>query len=61
MVRKKSPKMVPKISQEMLAEMIDKTRSLVNFSRTNFKKLGFIKYDGGLHLNTSLLSVVLHD
>jgi CRP/FNR family cyclic AMP-dependent transcriptional regulator len=54
-------KMVPKISQEMLAEMIGTTRSRVNFFMNKFRKLGFIKYNGGLHINTSLLSVVLHD
>ncbi len=54
-------KMVPKVSQEMLAEMIGTTRSRVNFFMNKFKKLGFIKYNGGLHINTSLLSIVLHD
>jgi CRP/FNR family transcriptional regulator, cyclic AMP receptor protein len=54
-------KMVPKISQGMLAEMVGTTRSRVNFFMNKFKKLGFIKYNGGLHINTSLLSVVLHD
>jgi CRP/FNR family cyclic AMP-dependent transcriptional regulator len=56
------PQMVlPKISQEMLAEMVGTTRSLVNFFMNKFRKLGFIKYNGGLQINTSLLSVVLHD
>ncbi len=54
-------KMLPKISQEMLAEMVGTTRSRVNFFMNKFRKLGFIKYNGGLHINTSLLSVVLHD
>ena len=54
-------KMVPKVSQETLAEMIGTTRSRVNFFMNKFKKLGFIKYNGGLHIDTSLLSVVLHD
>ena len=54
-------KMLPKISQEMLAEMIGTTRSRVNFFMNKFRKLGFIKYNGGLHINTSLLSVVLHE
>jgi CRP/FNR family cyclic AMP-dependent transcriptional regulator len=49
------------VSQEMLAEMIGTTRSRVNFFMNKFRKLGFIKYNGGLHINTSLLSVVLHD
>jgi len=57
----KPQKMVPKISQEVLAEMVGTTRSRVNFFMNKFKKLGFIKYNGGLHINTSLLSVVLHD
>jgi CRP/FNR family transcriptional regulator, cyclic AMP receptor protein len=52
---------LPKISQETLAEMIGTTRSRVNFFMNKFKKLGFIHYDGGLHVNDSLLSVVLHD
>jgi CRP/FNR family transcriptional regulator, cyclic AMP receptor protein len=49
------------ISQETLAEMIGTTRSRVNFFMNKFRKLGFIKYNGGLQINTSLLSVVLHD
>jgi CRP/FNR family transcriptional regulator, cyclic AMP receptor protein len=57
----KPQKMVPKVSQEMLAEMIGTTRSRVNFFMNKFRKLGFIKYNGGLHIDTSLLSVVLHD
>ena len=53
---------LPPISQEMLAEMIGTTRPRVNFFMNKFKKLGFIRYNGGgLHVNTSLLSVVLHD
>ena len=54
---------VPKISQETLAEMIGTTRSRVNFFLNKFKKLGFIEYSGELPLkiNSSLLSVVLHD
>jgi CRP/FNR family transcriptional regulator, cyclic AMP receptor protein len=57
----KPQKMVPKISQEMLAEMVGTTRSRVNFFMNKFRRLGFIKYNGGLHIDTSLLSVVLHD
>jgi CRP/FNR family cyclic AMP-dependent transcriptional regulator len=49
------------VSQEVLAEMIGTTRSRVNFFMNKFKKLGFIKYNGGLQINTSLLSIVLHD
>jgi CRP/FNR family transcriptional regulator, cyclic AMP receptor protein len=52
---------VPKVSQETLAEMVGTTRSRVNFFMNKFKKLGFIKYNGGLHVNDSLLSVVLHE
>ena len=52
---------LPQISQETLAEMIGTTRPRVNFFMNKFKKLGFIRYNGGLHINTSLLSVVLHD
>jgi CRP/FNR family transcriptional regulator, cyclic AMP receptor protein len=54
-------KVLPKISQETLAEMIGTTRSRVNFFMNKFRKMGFIEYNGGLHINTSLLSVVLHD
>ena len=54
-------KVLPKVSQETLAEMIGTTRSRVNFFMNKFRKLGFIKYNGGLHINTSLLSVVLHE
>jgi CRP/FNR family transcriptional regulator, cyclic AMP receptor protein len=52
---------LPKVSQETLAEMIGSTRSRVNFFMNKFRKLGFIKYNGTLQVNTSLLSVVLHD
>jgi CRP/FNR family transcriptional regulator, cyclic AMP receptor protein len=54
-------KMLPKVSQEMLAEMIGTTRSRVNFFMNKFRKLGFIQYNGGLQVHNSLLSVVLHD
>jgi CRP/FNR family cyclic AMP-dependent transcriptional regulator len=54
-------KVIPKVSQEMLAEMIGTTRSRVNFFMNKFRKLGFIQYDGEIHVNKSLLSVVLHD
>jgi CRP/FNR family transcriptional regulator, cyclic AMP receptor protein len=56
-------RVVPRISQETLAEMVGTTRSRVNFFLNKFKKLGFIEYDGELPLkiNSSLLSVVLHD
>jgi len=52
---------LPTISQETLAEMIGTTRSRVNFFMNKFRKLGFIKYNGSLQINTSLLSVVLHE
>ena len=53
---------LPKISQEMLAETIGTTRSRVNFFMNRFRKLGFIRYSSGkIHVNDSLLSVVLHD
>ena len=52
---------LPKMSQETLADMIGTTRSRVNFFMNKFRKLGFIKYNGGLQINTSLLSVVLHE
>jgi CRP-like cAMP-binding protein len=54
-------KVLPKVSQETLAEMIGTTRSRVNFFMNKFRKLGFIKYNGGLQINTSLLSVILHE
>jgi CRP/FNR family transcriptional regulator, cyclic AMP receptor protein len=52
---------VPAISQTTLAEMVGTTRSRVNFFMNRFRKLGFIDYDGGLEVHTSLLNVVLHD
>jgi len=52
---------LPKVSQEMLAEMIGTTRSRVNFFMNKFRKLGFIEYNGKIRVNKSLLSVVLHD
>lgn len=54
-------KMLTNVSQGMLAEMIGTSRPRVNFFMTKFRKLGFIKYNGGLQINRSLLSVVLHD
>jgi CRP/FNR family transcriptional regulator, cyclic AMP receptor protein len=55
------PRLVPKLSQETLAEMVGTTRSRVNFFLNKFKRLGFIEYNGELKINSSLLSVVLHD
>ena len=57
----KPPRILPKVSQEALAEMVGTTRSRVNFFMNKFRKLGFIEYNGGLKINNSLLSVVLHD
>ena len=54
-------RVLPRISQETLAEMIGTTRSRVNFFMNKFKKLGFIEYNGGLKVNHSLLTVILHD
>jgi len=54
-------KVLPRVSQEMLAEMIGTTRSRVNFFMNKFRKLGFIEYNGEIHINKSLLSVVLHE
>jgi CRP/FNR family transcriptional regulator, cyclic AMP receptor protein len=53
--------MVQKVSQETLAEMIGTTRSRVNLFMNKFRKLGFIEYNGGIKINQSLLTVVLHD
>jgi CRP-like cAMP-binding protein len=52
---------IPKISQETLAEMVGTTRSRVNFFMNKFIDLGFLEYNGDLRVNTSLLSLVLHD
>jgi CRP-like cAMP-binding protein len=54
-------KVLPKVSQEMLAGMIGTTRSRVNFFMNKFRKLGFIEYNGEIHVNNALLSVVLHE
>jgi CRP/FNR family transcriptional regulator, cyclic AMP receptor protein len=56
-----SHRTLPKLSQELLAEMVGTTRSRVNFFMNKFRKLGFIEYNGGLKIHNSLLSVVLHD
>jgi CRP-like cAMP-binding protein len=56
-----SQRALPKISQETLAEMIGSTRSRVNFFMNKFRKLGLIEYNGEIKINSSLLSVVLHD
>jgi CRP/FNR family cyclic AMP-dependent transcriptional regulator len=54
-------KIVAKISQETLAEMVGTTRSRVSVFMNKFRKLGYIKYNGGIHINGSLLRVILHD
>ena len=52
---------IPKLSQETLAEMVGTTRSRVSFFMNRFRKLGFIRYNGGLEVHSSLLNIVLHD
>ena len=52
---------IPKISQEVLAARVGTTRSRINFFMNKFRKLGFIEYNGGLKVHTSLLNVVVHD
>ncbi len=51
---------LPRISQEALAEMVGTTRSRVNFFMNKFKKLGFVEYNGSLKINPSLVTVVVH-
>jgi CRP-like cAMP-binding protein len=52
---------VPKITQEMLAEMVGTTRARVSFFMNRFRKMGFIQYNGTLQVHSSLLNVILHD
>ena len=54
-------RILPKVSQETLAEMIGTARSRVNFFMNKFRKLGFIEYNGKIKVNKSLLTVVLHE
>jgi CRP-like cAMP-binding protein len=54
-------RVLPRLSQETLAEMVGTTRSRVNFFMNKFRKLGFVEYNGGLKVNSSLLSIVLHE
>jgi CRP-like cAMP-binding protein len=54
-------KIVARVSQGTLAEMVGTTRSRVSFFMNKFRRLGFIKYNGGLQVNDSLLRVILHD
>jgi CRP/FNR family transcriptional regulator, cyclic AMP receptor protein len=56
-----SHRRLPKVSQEVLAEIVGTTRSRVNFFMNKFRKLGFIDYNGALKINNTLLSVVLRD
>ena len=53
--------LIPKINQDMLDEVIGTTRSRVSFFMNKFRKLGFLEYNGGVHVHSSLLNVVLHD
>ncbi|MFY9744869.1 MAG: Crp/Fnr family transcriptional regulator [Acidobacteriaceae bacterium] len=53
--------LIPKISQETLAEMVGTTRSRVSFFMNRFREMGFIDYNGGIHVHKSLLNVILHD
>ena len=53
--------LVPKLSQETLAEIVGSTRSRISFFMNRFRRLGFIQYNGGLQVHSSLLNVVLHD
>jgi CRP/FNR family transcriptional regulator, cyclic AMP receptor protein len=55
------PLRIPKLSQETLADMVGTTRSRVNFFMNKFRDLGFIEYNGSIKVNSSLLTVVLHD
>ena len=52
---------IPKISQETLAEMVGTTRARVSFFMNKFRKLGLVEYNGGLEVHSSLLNIVLHD
>jgi CRP-like cAMP-binding protein len=58
---KQEPLLIPKTSQETLAKIIGTTRSRVSFFMNRFRKLGFIEYNSGLHVHSSLLNIVLHD
>jgi CRP/FNR family transcriptional regulator, cyclic AMP receptor protein len=57
----KPERVIPRISQETLAEIVGTTRSRVSFFMNKFRKLGFVHYNGGLEVHTSLLNMVLHD
>jgi CRP/FNR family cyclic AMP-dependent transcriptional regulator len=57
----KPEEVIPKMSQETLAEIVGTTRSRVSFFMNRFRKLGFIEYNGSLKIHSSLLNVILHD
>jgi len=57
----KNEAVIPQVSQQTLAEMVGTTRGRVNFFMNKFRKLGFIDYNDGLEVNSSLLNVVLHE
>jgi len=57
----KPEEVIPKMSQETLAEIVGTTRSRVSFFMNRFRKLGFIEYNGGLKIHSSLLNVILRD
>jgi len=57
----KTEPVIPKISQEMLAEIVGTTRSRVSYFMNRFRELGFIEYNGGMEIHSSLLNVILHD
>jgi CRP/FNR family transcriptional regulator, cyclic AMP receptor protein len=57
----KAEPVIPKISQETLAEIVGTTRSRVSFFMNRFRKMDFIEYNGGLKIHSSLLNIVLHD
>ena len=57
----RSDEVIPKMSQETLAEMVGTTRSRVSFFMNRFRKLGFIHYNGSIEVHSSLLNIVLHD
>ena len=57
----KTHRVLPRISQQTLADMVGTTRSRVNFFMNKFKKLGYIEYSGGLKVNDSLVTVILRD
>jgi CRP/FNR family transcriptional regulator, cyclic AMP receptor protein len=59
--QEKQISLLPRISQETLAEMVGTTRGRVSFFMNKFRKLGFVHYNGGLRVNSSLLNVILHD